>query len=125
MEGLLLISNAGAGTNEDEAVAEAVAVLREKYDVEQVATESEDELEDVLRKADGRIVAVAGGDGSLHAVVNALWRLRQLEDTRLALIPLGTGNDFARGAGIPLEPADASAVVNAGDAVEIDLIVDD
>ncbi|MDR7362670.1 diacylglycerol/lipid kinase family protein [Nocardioides marmoribigeumensis] len=125
MEGLLLISNAGAGTNEDDAVAEAVEVLREKYDVEQVATEDEDELEDVLKKSGDRVVAVAGGDGSLHAVVNALWRLRRLEKTRLGLIPLGTGNDFARGAGIPLEPADAARVVNAGDSVAIDLVVDD
>jgi YegS/Rv2252/BmrU family lipid kinase len=125
VEGLLLISNAGAGTNEEDAVASAVEVLREAYDVEQVATEDEDELEGVLRDAGDRVVAVAGGDGSLHAVVNALWRLRQLEKTRLGLIPLGTGNDFARGAGIPLEPADAARVVNAGEDVAVDLIIDD
>jgi diacylglycerol kinase (ATP) len=125
VEGLLLISNAGAGTNEEDAVAEAVAVLREAYDVEQVATEDEDELEGVLRGAGDRVVAVAGGDGSLHAVVNALWRLHLLQETRLALVPLGTGNDFARGAGIPLEPEDAARVVLAGQAVAIDLIVDD
>ncbi len=125
VEGLLLISNAGAGANEDEAVAEAVDVLRERYDVQQVATGDEDELDQVLREAGDRVVVVAGGDGSLHAVVNALWRLRRLEHTRLGLVPLGTGNDFARGAGIPLEPADAARVINAGEAVAIDLVVDD
>lgn len=125
MEGLLLISNAGAGTNEDEAVEQAVAVLREKYDVEQVATESEDELDEVLERSDDRVVVVAGGDGSLHAVVNALYRLRKLESTRLGLVPLGTGNDFARGVEIPLEPAEAAAVINAGEPVPVDLIVDD
>ena len=125
VEGLLLISNAGAGTNEEDAVAEAVEVLREAYDVEQVATEDADELDEVLRGAGDRVVGVAGGDGSLHAVVNALWRLGRLGDTRLGLIPLGTGNDFARGAGIPLEPAAAARVVNAGQAVAIDLVVDD
>jgi len=125
VEGLLLISNAGAGTHEDEAVAQAVAVLREKYDVQQVATESKDELDAVVRDKGDRVVVVAGGDGSLHAVVNALYRQRLLEGTRLGLIPLGTGNDFARGAGIPLQPAEAAGVVNAGDAVPVDLIVDD
>jgi YegS/Rv2252/BmrU family lipid kinase len=125
VKGLLLISNAGAGTNEDEAVAEAVEVLREVYDVEQVATEDEDELDGVLREAGDRVVVVAGGDGSLHAVVNALWRLKRLERTRLGLVPLGTGNDFARGAGIPLEPAEAAAVINSGETVAIDLILDD
>lgn len=124
MDGLLLISNAGAGTNEDEAVAEAVAVLREAYDVEQVATEDADELDAVLRDAGDRVVVVAGGDGSLHAVVNALHRLERLDRTRLGLVPLGTGNDFARGADLPLEPADAARVIVSGEAVPIDLIVD-
>jgi len=52
---------------------------------------------------------VAGGDGSLHQVVDAL-----LDSTRspaerptLGFIPLGSGNDFARGIGIPLDPFEA------------------
>ena len=58
---------------------------------------------------DGREVVVAGGDGSLHAVVAALHERGELADAAVGLIPLGTGNDFARGVGLPLDPAEAAA----------------
>ena len=56
-------------------------------------------------------VVVAGGDGSLHAVVNALHHAGHLTQVLVGLVPLGTGNDFARGVGIPLEDAAAAARV--------------
>ena len=74
---------------------------------------------------DGRAVVACGGDGTLHAVVNALARAEVLDSTDFGLIPLGTGNDFARGIGLPLEPDAAAAVVSGGRTVATDLIVDD
>ena len=58
---------------------------------------------------------MAGGDGSLHAVVSVLYRRHDLARAVLGLIPLGTGNDFARGNDIPLDPAEAAAVVLDGE----------
>ena len=55
----------------------------------------------MLHRRGGRRVVVAGGDGSLHAVVAALHRRHELGETVLGLVPLGTGNDFARGVGHP------------------------
>jgi YegS/Rv2252/BmrU family lipid kinase len=69
-------------------------------------------------------VVVAGGDGSLHAVVAALHRRNELADTVVGLVPLGTGNDFARGAGIPLDPEEAARVIVKGTVTPVDLIVD-
>jgi diacylglycerol kinase family enzyme len=37
---------------------------------------------------------------------------------------LGTGNDFARGVGIPLDPEEAARVVVKGELTKLDLIVD-
>ncbi|MDF3841312.1 lipid kinase YegS [Pseudomonas citronellolis] len=51
-----------------------------------------------------RLVA-GGGDGTARAVAEALYRADA--EASLALLPLGTANDFARAAGIPLEPAAA------------------
>jgi diacylglycerol kinase family enzyme len=42
----------------------------------------------------------------------------------VGLLPLGTGNDFARGVGIPLDPEKAARVVLEGRVSRIDLIVD-
>jgi lipid kinase YegS len=46
-----------------------------------------------------RIVA-GGGDGTLNAVVNAMIRGDQHPKASLGILPLGTANDFAKGAGI-------------------------
>ena len=44
----------------------------------------------------------------------------------VGLIPLGAGNDFARGVGIPLDPAEAARLIASGaSARPVDLITDD
>lgn len=50
--------------------------------------------------ADNRLIVV-GGDGSLHEVVNGI--LGEKSDIPFAVIPSGTGNDFAKAAEIPLD----------------------
>ena len=124
MEPLLLITNADAGSNDEENLDRALAVLRAATDVEVAATSDQGELDGVLHRRGGRQVVVAGGDGSLHAVIAALHRRNELADAVVGLVPLGTGNDFARGVGIPLDPEEAARVVVAGNIRPVDLIVD-
>lgn len=122
---LLVITNAAAGTNEDEVLEPALEAMRKRADVKVAATASPDELAEVLAQLDGRQVVVAGGDGSLHAVVQALYDAGLLHRAAVSLLPLGTGNDFARGMGIPLDTLAAVAVVLDGDLRPVDLITDD
>jgi diacylglycerol kinase family enzyme len=68
---------------------------------------------------------VAGGDGSLHAVIAALHRRNDLKNAVLGLLPLGTGNDFARGTGIPLDIEEAARVILHGQVRAMDVIVDE
>jgi YegS/Rv2252/BmrU family lipid kinase len=121
---LLLITNADAGSSDAESLEAALSVLREATDVEVCSTSNPGELDGVLHRRGGRRVVVAGGDGSLHAVVAALHRRQELSDTVLGLVPLGTGNDFARGTGIPLDPEEAARLVVKGDVRPVDLLVD-
>ncbi len=125
MNRILLVTNAAAGTNEHQAVDSALEVLRKGAEVEVAATSSPEELDEVIAGLDGRAVVACGGDGTLHAVVNALSRAGVLDSTDFGLIPLGTGNDFARGIGLPLEPDAAAAVISGGRTAATDLIVDD
>ena len=124
MEPLLLITNAEAGSADQESLDLALEVLRASTDVEVTATSNPGELDGVLHRRGGRQLVVAGGDGSLHAIVAALHRRNELTDTVVGLIPLGTGNDFARGVGIPLDPQEAARVVVGGNVRPVDLIVD-
>ncbi|MET1038194.1 MAG: diacylglycerol kinase family protein, partial [Aeromicrobium sp.] len=126
MTSLLLIANADAGSSDDAAVDAVVSAMQDGADIELVRTASPDELSAALKEhpdVDG--VVVLGGDGSLHAVVKAVREAGRLGDVTIGLVPLGTGNDFARGVDIPLDPADAAAVIMAGATRRIDLIVDD
>ena len=117
----LVVANRNAGTAEQEVVEEACRVLG----AEQVATGEPEEIDAALDALDGRVLVVAGGDGSVHAVVARLWERGQLGEVELGLLPLGTGNDLARGLGIPLEPAEAAELVLRGTARPLDLLVDD
>ncbi|SCW46319.1 MULTISPECIES: lipid kinase YegS [unclassified Pseudomonas] len=51
-----------------------------------------------------RLIA-GGGDGTLRDIAEAI--TQKSSDASLVLLPLGTANDFARAAGVPLEPAQA------------------
>lgn len=66
-------------------------------------TGSEPELREALEEADGRRVVLVGGDGTLHAAVNAGIALPEV-----ALIPAGRANNVARALGIPDDLASAA-----------------
>lgn len=119
-----MITNFAAGTADEERLGAALAVLRTATDVEVAHTTDPGELDSVLHRRGGRQIVVAGGDGSLHAVIAALHRRNELAKAVVGLVPLGTGNDFARGLGIPLDPAAAAQVVLDGNVQLVDLIVD-
>lgn len=123
METAIAITNDQAGSTDEDAVATALEVLRTSFDVRVEATGGADELDGVLGSAE--TVFVLGGDGSLHAVVASLSRLDRLGAVRLGLIPLGTGNDFARSLEIPHDPASSAQLALDGHTVAIDLIRDD
>jgi YegS/Rv2252/BmrU family lipid kinase len=122
---LLVITNADAGTADDDALATALEILRERASVEVHATSQPGELDGVLQRAGTRRIVVAGGDGSLHAVISALHRRHELDDAVVGLLPMGTGNDFARSLGIALDPEEAALVVVSGEVRRMDLIVDE
>ncbi len=67
------------------------------------------------------LVVVCGGDGTLSAVVNGI------ADSPVAvgLVPLGTGNDFARAVGVPLDPDRAIRRIVGGTSQKVDLGVRD
>ncbi len=66
------------------------------------------------------LVVAAGGDGTVHEVVNGLVRGGQ-SDTAMGVIPIGSGNDFAFGLGIPLEIEGAIERLYTGRERRVDL----
>jgi YegS/Rv2252/BmrU family lipid kinase len=71
------------------------------------------------------LVIAAGGDGTVHEVVNGLMQVPQAARPRLGIVPLGSGNDFAHSAGIKSNPAEAFKQIYTGQPKRIDLGVFD
>ncbi len=59
----------------------------------------------------GETVAAMGGDGLLRPVAGVL----RGQDSALAIIPGGRGNDYARALGIPSDPTEAARLAVEGD----------
>ena len=126
MHPLLVVVNRAAGTTDDDAVDAAVTALRAGADVEVAATADGDELLEAVRARGDRRLVVIGGDGSVHAAVRALDRAGALDPGEpVGIVPRGTGNDLAGTLGLPLDPAEAAAVVLTGVARRLDLVRDD
>jgi YegS/Rv2252/BmrU family lipid kinase len=76
-------------------------------------------LADHLRTvAEGDVVVVVGGDGTISRVLNTPRHGR----LTLAIVPVGTANDLAASAGIPADPHAACRIVAAGVSRCIDLV---
>jgi YegS/Rv2252/BmrU family lipid kinase len=125
MDPLLVITNSDAGNADEESLQKALKVLRSHTSVEVQATSNPGELNSALHRAGSRRIIVAGGDGSLHAVVTTLYRRNDLKNAVLGILPLGTGNDFARTNEIPLEIEEAAQVLVTGKPRAMDLVVDE
>ena len=54
-------------------------------------------------------IVVAGGDGSVHEAANGI--MRADGDATLGIVPTGTGNDFAKAAGVTLDWEHASTLL--------------
>jgi diacylglycerol kinase (ATP) len=66
------------------------------------------------------LIVSAGGDGTLNEVVNGIAAAGC--NSALAIVPLGTGNDFARHLGLPTDLDNAIEQIGAGQTREIDLV---
>ena len=73
-------------------------------EVEKIESRGVGDMEDQVlarSRAGSAAIIVVGGDGSVHEAVNGI--LGSGESTTLGLVPVGTGNDFAKACDIPLD----------------------
>lgn len=121
----LILNGKSAG---DDDVRDAVLAMRERalrVDV-RVTWEPGDAARQVAEALDDAVdvLVAAGGDGTLNEVVSALAAQSGNADAlpALALLPLGTANDFATAAGLPDTPAEALALIADVAAVPVDVL---
>jgi YegS/Rv2252/BmrU family lipid kinase len=120
--GVLVVANAEVDADELDA---AVRRLSDWSPTEVVRTRTAGDCRGCVESLDGRLLVVAGGDGTLSSMIQLLCDRELLDDVVVGLLPLGTGNDFARTVGLPLDGAGAAAVIVEGAPRPFDLVVGD
>ncbi|ELZ11246.1 diacylglycerol kinase catalytic region [Natrinema thermotolerans DSM 11552] len=115
----VLVCNPVSGNGDH---VDTVTGLAEQHGFEIRRTEEAGDATRLAREAApaADLVAAAGGDGTLNAVVNGVAAADALESTTVAVVPAGTGNNFATNVGIRgIEHA--FSVIEEGRRREIDV----
>lgn len=118
-----MIVNENAGSADHAAALQRAADGRSNLSY-RVSRRKGDAAEMAVRAAkDGfDVVGAAGGDGTINEVVNGLMRVE--ERPALGVVPLGTGNDFARMLTVPPDdPIGALELLGSGEQRPMDVIL--
>ena len=117
----VLIFNASAGGSGDEVDEAVRSTLAAQVNVDVVRPSDMDSFDDEVKAAAraADVVIAAGGDGTLNCVLNALGDT--LAEVTLGLVPMGTGNDFARTLGLPDDPLEAAHALLGAEERALDL----
>jgi diacylglycerol kinase (ATP) len=116
----VLVNAAARSTHDRRAIERAVRTLERRYRVDVSTPVNAEQFDAAVHQAADchDAVIVAGGDGTLNRAANAISGI----DVPLGLLPLGTGNDFARAMGWPTTPAAAATRILDGVIRQIDLV---
>jgi diacylglycerol kinase family enzyme len=121
-EKIAVVINAGAGCKYDAPWADDLTAKFAEADLDVAVTLARDgaQMLSVARAAvaaGARVVVAGGGDGTINAVASVVAGT----ECALGVLPLGTLNHFAKDLAIPLELAEAIAVIRRNEAGTVDL----
>lgn len=122
MEKIMFIVNPKSGVRRIKRTEQLVAryLDHQKFQSEIVYTQYAHHGTQLAREGAAQgydIIVAVGGDGSVNDVANGLVHTQ----TRLAILPQGSGNGLARSLGIPLNPGKALGLINKNHTMTIDL----
>lgn len=116
----LLINPSARSGRGWEALGPLLRRVAPVLELETAASRSAAHFQDLVAQSDAAgldAVAIAGGDGTVALALNAAPGL----EAPLAILPIGSGNDFARHAGVPGSLARAVHVLCAGRPCPVDV----
>lgn len=121
---LILNPAAGDDTADDRAVALNERLSSGFGAMEIVLTSGRGDAEAAARRAvsDGcNMLLIGGGDGTLNEVLNGVVLEGALSSMTFGIIPLGTGNDFAKALGLPLDVDQALSMLLRNHRIQVDV----
>lgn len=124
MKRAMIIINPSSGKEESLAYVDHIQEILHNQDYQVTVRETKKELDathfciTACEQCFDLVVSI-GGDGTLHETINGL--LNQDHLPKLAIIPLGTVNDFARALQIPLDPKKAIQALTSSRVKKVDM----
>ena len=107
-------------------VRNAIATFRKEVEAVQVRVTYEyGDVERFMHEAiehGVKQLIIGGGDGSVNEIVNAMAKLPREDRPTLAILPLGTANDFATACEIPLESLAALRFATSRASTPVDIV---
>jgi len=119
----LLIINPAARHGETAKLVPVIEQLLANLPHDTVVTERMGHATELAtsRGANYRLVVAAGGDGTVHEVLNGLMSHPSADRPSLGVLPTGSGNDTRRTLGIPTDLTQAALVLSTGEARPFDV----
>lgn len=117
----IIIHNPAAGGGKDRR--SLIKKLRDSLHAEVRLTKKKGDAKRLARNAMTKgfdYIIAAGGDGTLNGVINGI--AAEPDRVRLGLLPIGTGNDFARTLNLPSSAEDNIDVLLSKQTKAIDLV---
>ena len=108
----------GAGLQNIPMIKENLNKLEVKHDIV-ISTAPKDAVS-ISRKAvkEGyKVIAAVGGDGTVHEIVNGIYGT----DIALAMIPIGSGNDYAISNNIPRDIKRSCEIIKKDNRISVDV----
>jgi diacylglycerol kinase (ATP) len=118
---VLIIANPTAGYHQPAWREPVTRILSALGSVDYVVADSPEGTTAAARAAEDRgvrLIVVAGGDGTVHRVVNGLRSI----NSQLGILPVGTGNDLAFHLHVPANPEAAAQALLTETYRDIDVI---
>jgi len=100
---------------------EAIQALYSNAELEVIETKSKEHIREVGRTSEAEVLLCLSGDGSVHDLAQTLVARTDEKKPTLASIPAGSGNDYARTLGFPLDPLKAIAILPECEPVKVDV----
>jgi len=112
---MLLIVNPAARHGETEALVPVIEKLLQSVPHTTVLTEATGHAAEIAAAAEGYdVVVAAGGDGTVHEVLNGLMAHPAETRPALGLLPTGSGNDTRRTLGVSTDLSQAALELTTG-----------
>jgi len=119
----LLIVNPEARHGETARLLPVIETLLANLPHDTVLTEKVGHATEIAasRGSDYATVVAAGGDGTMHEVLNGIMRIPAEARPRLGCLPTGSGNDTRRTLGVPTDLTEAALVLATGETRRFDV----